>query len=63
MKNLRENLVAFHKDENGDIAQTGIIIAIFAVLALGGMKVLAPKIKAMFTKAEGALDDANGVNY
>jgi Flp pilus assembly pilin Flp len=54
---------AFIRDERGDILQTGIIVGIFAVLAVGGLMFLAPKIKAMFEKSGAALDNGSGYSY
>lgn len=63
MKNLLKNLLAFHSDENGDIVQTGIIIGILAVMAVGALVFLQPKIKGMFDKAGDALDEAERTTY
>lgn len=60
---MLEKLVVFHKDENGDIMQTGIIMGILAVVAVGALVFLGPKIKAMFDKAGGALDQGNATTY
>lgn len=59
MRNILENLKKFHKDENGDVVQTGIIIGILAVIAAGGLLLLSPKIKQLFDNAGGALDNSN----
>lgn len=60
---MMENLKRFHENEQGDIVQTGIIIGIFAVIAVGALIFLQPKIKAMFDKAGAELDTAEGVTY
>lgn len=56
-------LKAFWRDESGDLLQTGIIMAIMAVIAVGGLVFLGPKIKSMFTKTGGQLDQATNYSY
>lgn len=63
MRKIYEDLKRFHENEDGDIVQTGIIIGIFAVIAVGALVFLGPKIKAMFDKAGDALDEGAGVGY
>jgi len=63
MKKALLMLKRFHKDESGDIVQTGIIMAILAALAVGALVFLGPKIKDMFTKTGGELDDATNYTY
>lgn len=63
MKNLIEKVKKFNNDESGDIVQTCLIIGILAVIALGGLKFISPKIKQLFDKGGAALDDGNGVTY
>lgn len=60
---IKNEIMAFHENEDGDIVQTGIIIGILAVIAVGALIFLQPKIKAMFDKAGDALDEAEGVDY
>jgi len=63
MTKIMEMVKNFHEDEQGDIVQTGIIIGIFAVLAVGALYFLQPKIKGMFDKAGDELDKANDTTY
>jgi Flp pilus assembly protein, pilin Flp len=63
MKNLIEKIKQFHNDEQGDIVQYGIIIGILAVISVGALVFLSPKIKQMFDKGGAALDEGNGVSY
>lgn len=63
MKNIIKKIKQFHNDEQGDIVQTGIIIGILAVVAVGALVFLQPKIKQMFTKGGDALDQGNSVSY
>lgn len=63
MKNIISKIKQFHNDEQGDIVQTGIIIGILAVVAVGALVFLQPKIKQMFTKGGDALDQGNSVSY
>ncbi|MHB1418663.1 MAG: hypothetical protein ACYCX4_03610 [Bacillota bacterium] len=54
---------AFHKDENGDILQVAIVMGILAVIAVGGLVFLKPKITDMFNKTGGEIDTAKSQNY
>lgn len=63
MKGLLENIKKFHKDEDGDIVQVSIIIGIFAVIAIGALMFLGPKVKAMFDRAGESLDEGAGYSY
>lgn len=63
MMNLVQLVKKFHNDEEGGIVETGIIIGILAVISLGALVYLNPKIKQMFTKGGDALDQGNSVNY
>ena len=63
MKNVIRMVKQFHQDEKGDIVQTGIIIGILAVVAVGALVFIGPKIKAMFTKGGGALDQGAATGY
>jgi len=53
----------FHRNEDGSIVEKGIIIALFAALAVGGFLYLAPKVKALFNKAGTELDNADNYTY
>lgn len=63
MNNIMKKVKEFHNDESGDIVQTCLIIGILAVIALGGLKFISPKIKSLFDKGGAALDDGNSVSY
>jgi len=63
MKRVIKQVVKFHNDENGDITQTGIIMGILAVVAVGALVFIGPKIKAMFTKGGNALDQGEATGY
>lgn len=53
----------FHKDDSGDVVQTAILTAVFAVMAIGGYLFLAPKVKGLFDKAGSQLDKGTGYSY
>lgn len=57
-KNALKELKKFHQDENGDIVQTGVIMGVLAVVALGAMMFLKDPIKRLFTRAGDVIDDA-----
>lgn len=59
----KETLIQLWKDESGDILQNAIIMAILAVVAVGGLMFVAPKIKSLFDKTGGQLDSAGGFSY
>ena len=61
MKELIKKILQFHNDEDGDIVQTAIIIGIFAVIAIGALQFVGPKVKEMFNRAGESLDD--GASY
>ena len=63
MKRLIAKVKKFHKNERGDIVQTGIIIGILAVVAVGAMVFIGPKIKTMFTSGGNALDQGSQQSY
>ncbi|MGB9812384.1 MAG: hypothetical protein ACPLVF_01930 [Thermovenabulum sp.] len=63
MKNIIEYLKQFHKDDNGDIVQTAIIMAVMSIIALGGYLFLKPKLTNLFNKTGSQLDQANNQNY
>lgn len=63
MKYLIKKLKQFHTDEEGTTVETGLIYGIMAVIAIGGLVYVGPKIKAMFTKGGTALDQGAAVNY
>ncbi|MBZ4688078.1 MAG: hypothetical protein JG764_1711 [Clostridiales bacterium] len=58
-----ELIKKFHKDESGDIVQTGIIIALLAVIAVGAITFLGPKIKDLFDKTGDEIDNATNYSY
>lgn len=60
MSTLKTKVMAFHKDEQGDIVQTGIVLGILAVLALGAMMFLRAPIERLFTRAGSEIDNAAG---
>lgn len=53
----------FHKDDSGDVVQTAILTAVFAVMAIGGYLFLAPKVKGLFDKAGSQLDKGTSYSY
>lgn len=53
----------FYKDESGDILQVGIVMGILAVIAVGALVFLGPKIKSMFSHTGAQLDKAQQVTY
>lgn len=63
INNVKSKLKEFHNNEEGDIVQTSIIIGIFAVIAIGALVFLGPKVKAMFTKAGTSLDSGAKYSY
>jgi Flp pilus assembly pilin Flp len=63
VQELIKKVKGFYKDESGDILQVGIIMGILAVIAVGALVYMGPKIKAMFDKSGSALDQGKGVNY
>lgn len=63
MQNLIKKAKGFYKDESGDILQTGIIMGILAVIAVGALVFIGPKIKDMFDKSGAALDQGKSVTY
>lgn len=63
LKNIIAEIKKFHKDDAGDIVQTAIITAVLAVLAVGGYTFLAPKVKSLFNKTGGQLDQTNSYSY
>ena len=63
IENVKKEIKKFHENESGDIVQTGIILGILAVLAVGALTFLKPYIKGMFEKAADTLDNAGSVSY
>ena len=63
MEKVFKDIKKFHENEDGDIVQTAIIIGIFAVIAIGALVFLGPKVKAMFDKAGESLDEGAGYSY
>ena len=49
----------FLMDEDGQgMVEYGLIIGLVAIVVIGALTVLGPKISSMFNKAGGALDNA-----
>lgn len=63
MKNIIAKVKKFHEDDAGDVVQTAILTAVFAVLAVGGYIFLAPKVKGLFNKAGNELDRGDSFTY
>lgn len=63
MKELINKVKDFYLDESGDILQVGIVMGILAVIAVGALVYIGPKIKAMFDKSGSALDQGKNVSY
>ncbi len=59
----KEVLIQLWKDESGDILQNAIIMAVLAVVAVGGLMFIAPRIKSLFTKTGSQIDSAGGYSY
>lgn len=55
---MLEKIKAFHRDDSGDIVQTGIIIGLFAAIAVAAIVFLRPIIGDMFNSIGGELDKA-----
>jgi Flp pilus assembly pilin Flp len=60
---LKKIFLKLMRDERGGVTETAIILAIMAVIAIGGLTFLGPKIKDMFTKAGNQLDSGNAYTY
>ncbi|MBO8160672.1 MAG: hypothetical protein H0Z24_03465 [Thermosipho sp. (in: Bacteria)] len=60
---MLKKIKKFHMDESGDIMQTGIIVGMFATIAVGALYFLGPKIKQMFVKAGNELDNSSNYTY
>lgn len=54
---------SFHKNDSGDVVQTAILTAVFAVMAIGGYLFLAPKVKSLFDKAGSELNKGSSYKY
>jgi Flp pilus assembly pilin Flp len=63
IKNMVNKVKEFHNDDRGDVVQTAILTAVFAVLAIGGYVFLAPKVKELFNKAGSELDKGSSYSY
>ncbi|SCG83662.1 hypothetical protein DW1_2096 [Proteiniborus sp. DW1] len=63
MKELFKNIKKFHDNEDGDIVQTGITIGIFAIIAVGALTFLGPKIRVMFNRTGESLDEGASYQY
>ena len=61
--NIADTIRSFHKNDSGDVVQTAILTAVFAVLAIGGYLFLAPKVKDLFDKAGRELDEGRRYSY
>lgn len=54
-------MMNFFKDENGQgMVEYGLIIALVAIAAIAALKLLAPAISNLFTKAKTELEGAIG---
>jgi len=60
---ILKEIRSFHKNDSGDVVQTAILTAVFAVMAIGGYLFLAPKVKSLFNKAGGELDRGSKFTY
>ncbi|MHB1126973.1 MAG: hypothetical protein ACYC2T_08455 [Bacillota bacterium] len=58
LRRAGRKIVAFHRDEKGDLLQTAIIMGILGALAVGALYLLGPKIKTLFENTGGELDSA-----
>lgn len=63
IKNFMLKVKSFHKDDSGDVVQTAILTAVFAVMAIGGYLFLAPKVKNLFSKTGTELDKGSSYSY
>jgi len=63
MQELIKKAKDLYKDESGDILQVGIVMGILAVIAVGALVYMGPKIKSMFNKSGSALDQGKDVSY
>ena len=53
----------FFKDESGQgMVEYGLIIALIAIVAIGGLTVLGPKVSQLFENASGSLGAGGGGN-
>lgn len=53
----------FFKDESGQgMVEYGLIIALIAIVAIGGLTVLGPKVEQLFKDASGSLGAGGGGN-
>ena len=60
---ILKEIKSFHKNDSGDVVQTAILTAVFAVIAIGGYLFLAPKVKSLFNKAGSELDKGSSYKY
>jgi|GEM_PF-3727413 len=64
METIKNRIVAFHKDEEGgDIVQTAIIIGVFAIIAIGAITFIGPRVREMFDSAGDALEEGSEYSY
>jgi len=60
---ILKEIRSFHKNDSGDVVQTAILTAVFAVMAIGGYLFLAPKVKDLFNKAGDELNRGSSYKY
>ena len=61
--NIADTIKSFHKNDSGDVVQTAILTAVFAVMAIGGYLFLAPRVKSLFDKAGSELNKGSNYKY
>ena len=60
---ILKEIRTFHKNDSGDVVQTAILTAVFAVMAIGGYLFLAPRVKSLFDKAGSELNKGSKYKY
>lgn len=60
---ILKEIRSFHKNDSGDVVQTAILTAVFAVMAIGGYLFLAPRVKSLFDKAGSELNKGSRYEY
>jgi hypothetical protein len=63
INNVVNKVKKFHNNDRGDVVQTAILTAVFAVMAIGGYLFLAPRVKELFDKAGSELDKGSSYRY
>lgn len=58
-----QSILTFHRDENGDIVQTAIIIGVLALVAIAALTLLRQPIRTAFDNIRGAVEDAGTLQY